>query len=305
MRSYKALLNEAVNHSNAIRPLTDKESKALKSCILDIYKKVSKLCDNHCLTYMLAGGSCLGAVRHQGYIPWDDDIDILMPRPDYEKLILLCEQGMLGKDYEFRHPRGDEESMTMFLKLYLKDTELVDLINECLPFPRKVCLDVFPLDGYSNSSIIRRYKGLVANCIRLIANLVNESSDLSKTQKVIFTSNSDLWNIVRVRRIIGKFFSIIPHKCWVRWFDSFVKNPDMTGLIGIPTGRKLYGGEVFPASYYMPPVDSVFEGIDVKLPAKTHEYLENLFHDYMEIPSVENRESHFIIDLKLPEKYHG
>ena len=96
MLAYKNFLNEAAKKYAGLKELTPEESKALKNCLLDIYKHVAHVCMAHNLVIMLGGGSCLGAVRHQGFIPWDDDMDLMMPRTDYEQLIELCEQGKLG-----------------------------------------------------------------------------------------------------------------------------------------------------------------------------------------------------------------
>ena len=98
MKSDSELMNELAKRTDYLRELTEEESKAL-----DMYVDIARLCEQHQLTVMLCGGSCLGAIRHKGFIPWDDDLDLLMPRHDYEQLIRLLEQGALGKNYEFNH----------------------------------------------------------------------------------------------------------------------------------------------------------------------------------------------------------
>lgn len=304
MKSYKELLNKVVNETSILQKIEDEDAKALKKCILDIYTTITKICDRHHLNIMLAGGSCLGAIRHQGFIPWDDDLDVMMPRPDYEKFLNLCEQGILGDKLEFRHPQGDKSSTSMFLKIYMKGTKIIGLGGEDDKYPQMVFLDVFPLDGVPNNLLLRKYKGFIANGIRLIANVVLEDKPFTKTQKELYSKNKELYRMKCYRKMIGKIFSIVNHQKWVRWFDSFVKNDNMTGMIGIPTGRKLYGGEIFPASVFFPVSKGIFEGIEVNLPSNPGVYLNNLYGDYMKIPPSEKRESHMIVELQLPSKYY-
>ena len=83
MKSYKELLNENAQKTG-LRQLTEEESTEMKDVLMKMYQVVAQVCAEHGLTIMLCGGSCLGAIRHQGFIPWDDDLDLCMPRRDYD-----------------------------------------------------------------------------------------------------------------------------------------------------------------------------------------------------------------------------
>lgn len=292
-------MNQAVRTGEGLKPLSPEESDALKSIILTIFKAVSDLCTRHGLTYILSGGSCLGAVRHQGFIPWDDDLDMMMPRGDYRKLLVLLEEGALGEEYSFRYPDGRRDAPTMFLKVYKNDTSLVDLLDarDC-PYPQKVFLDVFPLDGAPSGQVARRIKGCVANSLRLASNMVLDSYPWSEERVAFYSAHPEMARTAKIRRFFGRILSVIPHRKWIHWFDSFVENPDMTEMIGIPTGRKLYGGEIFPANVYLPTSFGVFEGLAVPLPGDWDSYLRNLYGKYMELPPVEKRERHFVVKFE-------
>lgn len=300
MKFYKDLMNMAARDNSVLKELSKEESVALKSCILSIFKVVTDLCNRHELTYMLGGGSCLGAIRHHGFIPWDDDLDMMMPRADYQTLLSLLEKGDLGQDYSFSYPDGKMESPVSFLKVYKNDTVLIGLTDgkDC-PYPQKVFLDVFPLDGVPPGVFARKIKGYIADALRFAANTVYDSRPWSEAQKQFYQSRPEMMRIIRIRRFLGKILSVIPHRKWVYWFDRFVNDPSTSGYIGIPTGRKRYGGEIFPAKVYLPTVEGVFEGLMVQLPGGWDEYLRNLYKNYMELPPVEKRERHFILRINL------
>ena len=304
MPSYKKLLNSAAGKYPGLRELNPRESRALKNCLLDIYKQIARVCDANGLVYMLGGGSCLGAVRHQGFIPWDDDLDVNMPRRDYDRFIALCEEGALGDDYFISYPNARTDSPTMFLKVYRKNTLMKGLGGESSPYPQECFVDIFPLEGMPENKLLRKMKGILANSIRLIANTVGESVPLAEWEKEFYRTDKSLYRVMRLRRNIGKCFSVIGHKYWVLWYDKLVRNPSLDGMVGFPTGRKLYDGETFEASVFLPPGKGRFEGIDVYLPADSHSYLSNLYGDYMMLPTNEERERHFFVEFHVSGEFY-
>lgn len=304
MKGHKEILNGAVNNSK-LRKLTDLELEAIKRCTLDIYKKVVCVCNANDLTIMLGGGSALGAVRHKGFIPWDDDMDLNMPRKDYNKFITLCESGVLGDNYDFSFPNKKHDSPCAFLKIYRKDTKIIGLAGEDNRFPLGLDIDIFPIEGAPSNLLLRVTKGYLANLLRLIMNLVGESGKWSDSLSALCRQNWKLLWYMRCRQFVGRLFSIISHKRWVCWFDSFVACESISSFVVIPTGRKLYHGETFPASVFFPVSKGVFEGLEVNLPATPDIYLKRLYGDYMIIPPVEKRESHMIVDLQLPKEFYG
>ena len=89
MKSFKETVNQKYRTDPSVRHLSDEELEKLKHVLLEIYLDIQAVCDKYGLVCMLLGGSALGAVRHKGFIPWDDDLDIGMPRDDYEIFIIL------------------------------------------------------------------------------------------------------------------------------------------------------------------------------------------------------------------------
>ena len=123
-----------------------------KKMMLDILKTVAKFCDENNLRYFIFYGTYLGALRHKGYIPWDDDIDIAMPRPDYEKFMEIFH----AENLAVWTWRKDNKYLLPFAKVYDTRTE----VHENADFGETfgVNIDIFPLDGLpkKQSQIKRR-----------------------------------------------------------------------------------------------------------------------------------------------------
>ena len=120
----------------------------LWGALLEMYSAVRRLCEKHNLRFWAVGGTSLGAIRHEGFIPWDDDFDLGMPRPDYLKFISIAEKE-LPKNLGWVSVETDEKYYYQFGKVIERDTEKVDrLIKDSnLNLAQGVFIDIFPIDG--------------------------------------------------------------------------------------------------------------------------------------------------------------
>lgn len=143
--------------------------RSLQLRILDILVAFDKVCRQHGLRYCICGGTQLGAVRHGGFIPWDDDLDVSMPRPDYERFIAHAAQ-WLPEPYQFVCAENDPQYPLPFGKIQDTSTTLIE--RRHLYYLGGCYIDIFPFDGYPSSALLRRWQRLryawLSKCLYLV-----------------------------------------------------------------------------------------------------------------------------------------
>ncbi len=261
----------------------------LKKIELNMLLVFLKICQKYNLTYYLIGGTCLGAVRHQGFIPWDDDIDVGMPRKDYERFLTIA-GNELPENIFLQTGKSDPNYPMNFAKLRDSATTFIETSVKDIKMNHGCYLDIFPLDVHKPS---RRFEFLN----KIYLSRIDIEFKNYKQQR--------LKN--RIIRIVVKIF--IPNYRTARnRRDSLLSrykddNCDMVANYCGAWGKK----EICPKEWFGDGRKMNFEGIEVIVPEKYELYLRQLYGNYMELPPVEKRISHHyceIIDLNNTyEKY--
>lgn len=244
-----------------------------KNVVLQVMVKLDKFCREHELRYMLAYGSLLGAVRHGGFIPWDDDMDILMPREDYDKLRELLRDNDLG--LRFLDIETCPETIYSFGKVCDANTELWEDNFQTVP-GMGAYVDIFPLDHLPADAASREKQ---RKYLRQLVRLIEHSSRVGYTK-----TNSPVTNLKRAlafyltrclntQKLIRKLYR-----------ESVRYNDRDTGWQGLVWGTDEYRTEELE-----PYGTILFDGHAFMAPADPDAVLRRQYGDYMQLPPEEER----------------
>lgn len=256
--------------------LTQEEIKNIE---LDILLEFDKICKKYNLKYYIAGGTLLGAIRHKGFIPWDDDIDVCMPRTDFIKLKEVCNDE--NEVYELKTKLSNNLNLP-FYKLVDKRTVSKLLFTNAL-MDNQLWIDIFPVDGLPED--IKEVEKIYKRCdfyrkILMLtdANLGEGSTFFRKYCKFIL---KPLAKIYGKRRCITQIETI-----------AFRYPYETSKYVGAVTWG-LYGvGERMLKSEFEKSVEVEFEGYKFPTFSCWDSYLKGLYGDYMKLPAVEERKNH-------------
>lgn len=243
-------------------------------------KELDRVCKQYGLKYMLSGGSCLGAIRHGGYIPWDDDIDVVMPRKDYEQLLRV--RNTFEPQYKLVNPKekGIIHPYT-YLKLFDLETHMIEKPGD-KNIETHVYIDIFPLDDLSDDEAntivllkkLRKWKFLFA---LFSMSYYNQSSpQKNKLSRFLWGVTYQISKIIPQRLIVERMESII-------WRKDCSKS-DYVGVVIAG-----YGIKERTRRMVFQPMLHEFEGHLFPIPVGYDEYLTNVFGDYMTPPPVEEQ----------------
>lgn len=254
--------------------------------LLDVLMVIDKMCAEHGLRYYLVDGSLIGAVREHGFIPWDDDMDICMPREDYEKLIAHSKE-WLPKPYEFVCYENDPKYPLHFGKVQDASTTLIERPH--LYYLGGVYVDVFPIDGAPEGKLAQRlydwkYKYLKKVLYFLFRDPYRHGHGPSCWIPLLARKCYTQPEIqAKIKRHMMKYDLKTSRLAAVNHNDGLGSMVDKEKVLGEPT-----------------PIE--FEGKQVMGMKDNHAYLSQLFGDYMTPPPPEKRHQHnfHFMDLNLP-----
>ena len=256
------------------------EINEMQKIELEILKYFSNFCDEHKLRYFLSNGTLLGAIRHNGFIPWDDDIDVYMPRNDYMKFLHLVGSS-LGPNYKLVTPYNSKKYLYTYAKLFDDRTVLVEF-PETLKYTIGVYIDIFPVDGLPDSEIeinkhFKRTKKLISQNWLFIA----QGKRLTKETKLYKRMYGYLF--VFLARLMGEKF-------YFNKLDKMARKYDFDKSEEVALTACGYGAvERMKQSYFAKCQKVKFENNLFNAPIGYHEYLTSLYGDYMKLPPLEEQ----------------
>ncbi len=292
-------INANLSQVSILGELSDKERGQLRECLFSIYKDIALVCNKYKLCFMLGGGSVLGAVRHKGFIPWDDDIDLMMPREDYMKFISVFIKEF-GDRYDLFSPLSDEGNLQCFVQVSRKNT-IFAKVNEIKKVG--VLVDITPIDYTPNSMLLSKLINLLVQILRIVMYAVKSYKSNDANYKTVMFCSLRTKIVYYVAKFIGLVFSVFSLKFYYRLYDELISNIHSSRFMTIAMGRKSYLGERLHRDVFLPVSKGMFEGVEVNLPHDPDAYLRNLYGNYMQIPPVDKRERHFYTEFDLGPEF--
>lgn len=288
---------DAVNKSKILMPVTGEKAVKLKQTLTKILDDFQIRCEKNGITPFLVYGSALGAVRHQGFIPWDDDIDVALTREDWNKLKAIFKDVFSDK-YDLEGPNyGDKDSFSAWGKVFLKNTRYVEIFNVNTPYNKGIFIDVFIIDGLSDNFVVRKFDYVIARIMRFIANSMPFYQYPNDVMTKVMSTTKDAKRYLKFREFIGFCFSWVSHKRWLSWYDHFISRHEKSKHTIMN-----YDDAITKRGAWFPVKKVAFENIMVNVPNDVDEYLKAAFGPtYMELPPEDKREQHFCVDLDFDD----
>ncbi len=286
-----ALLESKTDH---LYELTEADIRRMHEVLLEMYDDLFQVCEKYSIKMMAGGGTALGAIRHKGFIPWDDDMDLNMERSDYEKFKNIFEKE-LGDDYELLAPGYKNGASCFLMRVYKKNTTLLNMIDEAAPYPHGIYIDITPIDYAPENRFAITCKGIMSDLLRFISYSVYWQQYRSDSLRK-FMIHSEGKSYYQLRILIGKLFSFKTAETWFAIFDRFIQGKK-SRYITVAAGRKKYRGELCLSHVFFPLKKVPFENREIYAANKQKIYMKHLYGDYMKMPPKEEREKHLCLKL--------
>lgn len=252
--------------------------------LLEMMRVFHHFCQNNHITYYAVGGTALGARRHKGFIPWDDDMDIGIPREEFDRLFTLADR--LPAFLEIQSYNNREGSPFHFIKLVDRRTTLIE--GDLLDYVEGLYIDIFPLDGAGPQSIVERFRWIRIWILRSMIMVHATTKHYTTFMKIILSRMIKRLNVERLHKKLEKALrqkKFDSSAYCVNFLGAWLKKEVMRNdIMGKPT---LYD----------------FEDMQLYGPEKMDEYLTCLYGNFMQLPPPEERvcrHNFHYLDLDLP-----
>ena len=268
--------------------ISEEELKQIQSVQQELIREVERICNKCNIHFNMVGGTMLGAIRHKGYIPWDDDADIGFLRTEYEKFRKACKKELNHEKYYMQDLRDTEGYRWGYGKLRRKETEFVRMNQEFMPYEQGIFIDLMPFDNVPDGWLTKRIHFFRCFLYR----------------KLFWSEVGSRAELNRWKRAAYKIMRRIPMKLILKSYQQFIddgqrKKTQSVRILTFPTPKGIYGYE---RRWYTQL--SKYQFGDMQLPgARDYDgYLRVKYGNYMELPPTEKQKTHPVSKLKLPER---
>ncbi|MBR1738474.1 MAG: LicD family protein [Firmicutes bacterium] len=243
---------------------------------LEMLKEVDRICRENNINYQADGGTLLGAVRHKGFIPWDDDVDIRMLRCDYDRFCEVCKTELDKDKYFLQTNETDKGYRWGYARILKKHTVFMRKGQEMLKMKRGIFIDIFPCDGMPDEFISKKFYNFVCYFAR----------------KILYSPVGSVYEKNILKKLCYNILKFVPAEFAFKIFQILIekyRNTD-TRLIRTLGWNGIEEEKGFKREWMLESCELDFEGIKIKAPVKYREFLTFMFgEDYMTLPPKEKR----------------
>lgn len=278
--------------------ITGDRLAALQNVLLGMLSDIHETCRQYDIQYFLSGGSMLGAVRHGGFIPWDDDMDIFMTRGEFNRFREIFPEA-LGGDYWLHTPIDTTDYGVTISRVRKKGT----VVRGKDDGDRKDCgawVDIFILENTYDNPLLRKLHGLLCMACGFALSC---RMFYSRRELYMYLIGDDEENrkTFRTKIRLGHLLSFLSLDTWTRFTNAVYSmcGNARSQWVACPSGRLHYTGEMYPRDPFCIPVKCVFEDRETYISAWAEGYLKKMYGDYMRIPPESERETHVVTEFDL------
>ena len=277
--------------------LTGDQLEQLQKTLNGMLFDIVDCCERHGIRYSLGGGSCLGAVRHHGFIPWDDDIDLNMPRRDHDRFVKIFAREY-GERYWVHTARTTKNYGLLLSRVLLKGTSVrtrEDFWNkECGAF-----VDIFIIENTYDDPLLRKIHGFGCMALGFLQSCRKFYRDRKPLRKLLRDAGNsrqirEYRKAFEVKIAIGFLVSFLSMDAWTHLVDSWYgrcKN-EHSRYVSVPSGRGHFFGELYLRKDFVRTVPMTYEGRPLQVAKNYDGYLRRLYGDYRKIPKKSRQEKH-------------
>ena len=295
---------EAFKHLSSEVPgaieLSQEQLEKVHEVLLKIMDDVVSVCEKNELCYFLGGGSALGALRHKGFIPWDDDIDVNMPRKDYEQFLKLF-RAQYGEKYWIQTPQETSNYGLSLAKIRKKGTVMMSRddwhTNEC-----GIGIDIFVIENMFDNPVLRTLHGVLCLGMGYLLSCKKFCRDKNELRRIAHEV-PEVRGTFYLKIAIGFLLTPLSLDWLCQKTDAchrLCKNNDSKYVSGC-AGRLHFFGEMYRRDDFCEVRKEDFEGRRWNVPIDAEGYLTHCYGDWKEIPAEKDKERHYIYKFECEE----
>lgn len=279
--------------------LSDEQLKQVQSELWKMFQEIASVCDKHEIAYGFCGGSAIGTLRHHGFLPWDDDLDIFMPREDFNRLeqVFECE---LGEKYWLHTPQNHDGYRILLCRIRKKNTvyRLRDDLDE---EEAGLFVDIFVLENTYNNGLLRKMHGFFSYVFGFLFSCRKYKEDKKKLLEYV-GANKELVKAINFKSRIGSLCSFTSLNRWRKWADKVHRmcHDNNSKYVVSPAGRGLFFKETYHRENMCKMRKEAFEDGMAQVPVGVEEHLERIYgSDFMIPPAEHKKEVHILFEFDL------